>query len=65
MKYSVMKNPCTIVEEDSLWCIVGQSEKYGSGVLAWCHSEEIAKHWYEIMENDPDFTKISYEKWKR
>ena len=65
MKYGVMRNPCNITSNDKLWCIVGQSEVYGSGVLAWCYDEVHAKLWYELMKDAPDFIKISYEKWSK
>jgi hypothetical protein len=62
MKYSVMQLPCSIQPDHKLWCIVGESKSWGSGVLAWCYDEEHAVYWYEQMKDDPEFTKISYEK---
>ncbi len=63
MKYYFMGNPITVADRDDLWCVVGSSDKYGSGVLVWCPDENYAKYCYDLMKDDKDFKTLSYEKY--
>lgn len=63
MIYKCMERPCTIQTDDKLWCIVGTSKNYGSGVLAWCYDKDDAEFWFNQMIEDKEFLTLSYSKW--
>lgn len=57
--------PCSVVEEDELWCVSGGDVRtHGGGVLEWCVSESDAQDVLAQMKRFPErFINVHAEPW--
>lgn len=56
--------PCSIVEDERLWCVSGEDVRGGSGVLEWCYDEADALEILTSMQRFPErFLGVVVLKW--
>lgn len=61
-RYNYRNCPCSITDDDKLWCILG-ADGTMCGVLEWCYDEEDAKSLLEEMQQYPQFQNLKCIAW--
>ena len=64
MAYKFRNLPCTITEENKIWCVVGSYEN-GYGILEWCYDKNDAEIILEKMleYKDSRLSGMKIQKW--
>lgn len=61
-KYKFRNLSCSIRSDDKLWCVSGQCEGFGSGVLEWCYDDDDANHRRSLMVKDKRMSNLTVER---
>lgn len=64
-KYKYRNLPCNIQPDEKLWCIVGQDNFGGGGVLEWCYDREDAEERLQEMKASGEFKNLSAEPYQK
>lgn len=63
--YAYRNLPCSVVDDDKLWCVSGGlKDGSGGGVLEWCVDEEDAQDRLALMEASGDFIRLHAHKYR-
>jgi hypothetical protein len=61
--YVYRNTPCSITDDENLWCVAGHDVRGNSGVLEWCYDKADAKYLLTQMQRFPErFKDISASK---